>query len=67
MKVEHESIKNLQRKGTATLLIGTIPGVSQVSTGTLLETGNSWFERQSFVYSHVRIENQQFGDEHVWD
>ena len=36
MKVEHESIKSLQQKGTATLIEGlaTIPGVSQVSTGT---------------------------------
>ena len=60
MKVEHESIKNLQRKGTATLIEGlaTIPGVSQVSTGT--SSGN-----RVLVYSQgVRIENQQFGDEH---
>jgi iron complex outermembrane receptor protein len=36
VKVEHESIKSLQQKGTATLIEGlaTIPGVSQVSTGT---------------------------------
>lgn len=69
MKVEHESIKNLQRKGTATLIEGlaTIPGVSQVSTGTSIGkpvirglSGN-----RVLVYSQgVRIENQQFGDEH---
>ena len=68
-KVEHESIKNLQRKGTATLIEGlaTIPGVSQVSTGTSIGkpvirglSGN-----RVLVYSQgVRIENQQFGDEH---
>jgi iron complex outermembrane receptor protein len=36
MKVEHESIKTLQQKGTSTLIEGlaTIPGVSQISTGT---------------------------------
>lgn len=69
MKVEHESIKKLQRKGTATLIEGlaTIPGVSQVSTGTSIGkpvirglSGN-----RVLVYSQgVRIENQQFGDEH---
>ncbi|TRX01258.1 TonB-dependent receptor [Flavobacterium gawalongense] len=69
MKVEHESIKNMQRKGTATLIEGlaTIPGVSQVSTGTSIGkpvirglSGN-----RVLVYSQgVRIENQQFGDEH---
>jgi iron complex outermembrane receptor protein len=69
MKVEHESIKNLQRKGTATLIEGlaTIPGVSQVSTGTSIGkpvirglSGN-----RVLVYSQgVRVENQQFGDEH---
>lgn len=69
MKVEHESIKELQQKGTATLIEGlaTIPGVSQVSTGTSIGkpvirglSGN-----RVLVYSQgVRIENQQFGDEH---
>ena len=69
MKVEHESIKNLQRKGTATLIEGlaTIPGVSQVSTGTSIGkpvirglSGN-----RVLVYSQgIRMENQQFGDEH---
>jgi iron complex outermembrane receptor protein len=69
MKVEHESIKSLQRKGTATLIEGlaTIPGVSQVSTGTSIGkpvirglSGN-----RVLVYSQgVRMENQQFGDEH---
>ncbi len=69
MKVEHESIKTLQRKGTSTLIEGlaTIPGVAQVSTGTSIGkpvirglSGN-----RVLVYSQgVRIENQQFGDEH---
>lgn len=69
MKVEHETIGSLQQKGTTTLVEGlaTIPGVAQVSTGTSIGkpvirglTGN-----RVLVYSQgVRIENQQFGDEH---
>jgi len=69
MKVEHETIKSLQQKGGATLIEGlaTIPGVSQISTGTSIGkpvirglSGN-----RVLVYSQgVRIENQQFGDEH---
>jgi len=69
MKVEHESIKSLQQKGMTTLIEGlaTIPGVAQVSTGTSIGkpvirglSGN-----RVLVYSQgVRIENQQFGDEH---
>lgn len=69
MKVEHSTIKELQKKGTATLIEGlaTIPGVSQVSTGTSIGkpvirglSGN-----RVLVYSQgVRLENQQFGDEH---
>ncbi|TRX23920.1 TonB-dependent receptor [Flavobacterium franklandianum] len=69
MKVEHSTIKELQQKGTSTLIEGlaTIPGVSQVSTGTSIGkpvirglSGN-----RVLVYSQgVRLENQQFGDEH---
>lgn len=69
MKVEHETVKDLQQKGTSTLIEGlaTIPGVSQVSTGTSIGkpvirglSGN-----RVLVYSQgVRMENQQFGDEH---
>jgi iron complex outermembrane receptor protein len=69
MKVEHASLKSLQQKGTATLIEGlaTIPGVSQVSTGTSIGkpvirglSGN-----RVLVYSQgVRLENQQFGEEH---
>lgn len=69
MKVEHASMRSLQQKGTSTLIEGlaTIPGVSQVSTGTSIGkpvirglSGN-----RVLVYSQgVRIENQQFGDEH---
>lgn len=69
MKVEHQSMKSLQQKGTSTLIEGlaTIPGVSQVSTGTSIGkpvirglSGN-----RVLVYSQgVRLENQQFGEEH---
>lgn len=69
MKVEHESVKSLQQKGTATLIEGLakIPGVAQVSTGTSIGkpvirglSGN-----RVLVYSQgVRLENQQFGEEH---
>jgi iron complex outermembrane recepter protein len=69
MKVEQESIKSLQQKGATTLIEGlaTIPGVSQVSTGTSIGkpvirglSGN-----RVLVYSQgVRMENQQFGEEH---
>ena len=69
MKVEHQSIKSLQQRGSATLIEGlsTIPGVSQVSTGTSIGkpvirglSGN-----RVLVYSQgVRLENQQFGEEH---
>ncbi|MGH2666174.1 TonB-dependent receptor [Flavobacterium sp.] len=69
MKIEHSSIKELQQKGAATLIEGlaTIPGVSQVSTGTSIGkpvirglSGN-----RVLVYTQgVRLENQQFGEEH---
>jgi iron complex outermembrane receptor protein len=69
MKVEHASMKSFQQKGTSTLIEGlaTIPGVSQVSTGTSIGkpvirglSGN-----RVLLYSQgVRLENQQFGDEH---
>jgi iron complex outermembrane receptor protein len=62
-------MKNLSRKGTSTLIEGlaTIPGVSQVSTGAsigkLVIRGLSG--NRVLVYSQgVRVENQQFGDEH---
>ncbi|WP_348823985.1 TonB-dependent receptor [Flavobacterium aestuarii] len=69
MKVDRESVKSMQQKGSTTLIEGlaTIPGVSQVSTGTSIGkpvirglSGN-----RVLVYSQgIRLENQQFGDEH---
>lgn len=69
MKVEHQSMKTLLQKGTSTLIEGlaTIPGISQVSTGTSI--GKPVIRGLSgsrvLVYSQgVRLENQQFGEEH---
>lgn len=69
MKIDRESVKSMQEKGSATLIEGlaTIPGVSQVSTGTSIGkpvirglSGN-----RVLVYTQgIRLENQQFGDEH---
>ena len=69
MKVEHQTIKELQQKGTSTLIEGlaTIPGVSQISTGTSIGKPviRGLSSNRVLVYSQgVRIENQQFGDEH---
>lgn len=69
MKVEHQTIKNLTQKGTATLIEGlaTIPGVAQVSTGVSIGKPviRGLSSNRVLVYSQgVRVENQQFGDEH---
>ncbi|MCL9805816.1 TonB-dependent receptor [Flavobacterium amniphilum] len=69
MKVENQKIKQLKQKGAATLIEGlaTIPGVANISTGTSIGkpvirglSGN-----RVLVYTQgVRLENQQFGEEH---
>lgn len=69
MKVENKKIKDLQQKGAVTLAEGlsTIPGVSNISTGASVGkpvirglSGN-----RVLVYTQgVRLENQQFGEEH---
>ena len=69
MKVNRESVKTMQEAGASTLIDGlaTIPGVSQISTGTSIGkpvirglSGN-----RVLVYTQgVRLENQQFGGEH---
>lgn len=69
MKVTHKSIAQIEREGATTLMEGitSIAGVSQVSTGVSIGkpvirglTGN-----RVLVYAQgVRLENQQFGDEH---
>ncbi len=69
MKVEKATITQLKNKGVVTLseAISTLPGVSTISTGTGIGKpvirglrGN-----RVLVYSQgLRLENQQFGDEH---
>lgn len=69
MKVDKITVQQLKTKGAATLIEGVslLPGVSQVSTGTGIGKpvirglrGN-----RVLVYSQgIRLENQQFGDEH---
>jgi hypothetical protein len=64
MKVEHKTIKELQQ-GTATLIEGlaTIPGVSQVSTGTSIETSNTWFKWKPRISLFTGSSN---GEPTVW-
>lgn len=69
VKVEHKNIKQLLEKGGLTLIDGlaTIPGVSQLSSGNSIGkpvirglSGN-----RVLVYAQgVRLENQQFGNDH---
>ncbi|SFS77540.1 TonB-dependent receptor [Lutibacter maritimus] len=69
VKVERASLQQLKNKGAATLIdgVGTLPGVSVVSTGVGIGKpvirglrGN-----RVLVYTQgIRLENQQFGDEH---
>ncbi len=69
MKVESSKVKAFKQKGAATLIDGleTMAGVSQISTGTSIGkpvirglSGN-----RVLIYAQgVRLENQQFGDEH---
>ena len=69
IKVDKFSVEQLQNKGAITLIegINSISGVSQVSTGTGIGKpvirglrGN-----RVLVYAqNIRLENQQFGDEH---
>ena len=69
MKVEHASVNKLKENGATSLIdgIATLPGVSQISTGNSIGkpvirglSGN-----RVLVYSQgVRMENQQFGEEH---
>jgi len=69
MKVERLTAKNVQKTGATTLIQGleNVPGVSQIATGTGIGkpvirglSGN-----RVLVYTQgIRLENQQFGDEH---
>ena len=69
MKVEHAGMKSLRQNGITTLVEGlaAIPGVSQVSTGISIGKPviRGLSSNRVLVYSQgVRLENQQFGDEH---
>lgn len=69
MKVERLTAKTVQKTGATTLIQGleNVPGVSQISTGSGIGkpvirglSGN-----RVLVYTQgIRLENQQFGDEH---
>lgn len=69
MKVERQTVQQLKRQGSVTLADGLtqVPGVSQITTGSGIGkpvirglSGN-----RVLVYSQgVRLENQQFGNEH---
>ena len=69
MKVERQTVNELQQKGAVNLSQGitNIPGVESVTTG--LSIGKPVIRGLSYnrvlVYTQgVRLENQQFGDEH---
>jgi len=69
MKVEHRSIAQIQKQGAPTLIQGlsSIAGVSQISTGTNIGKPviRGLSSNRVLVYTQgVRLENQQFGDEH---
>jgi len=69
MKVDKATIQQLKTKGAATLVEGvsSMPGVSQLSTG--MGIGKPVIRglrgNRVLVYAQgIRLENQQFGDEH---
>lgn len=69
MKVEYAKIADLKTKGATTLAEGitNIPGVSIVSTGTGIGKPviRGLTSNRVLVYTQgIRLENQQFGDEH---
>tara|TARA_R110002049_G_scaffold38978_2_gene120349 strand:+ start:6284 stop:8503 length:2220 start_codon:yes stop_codon:yes gene_type:complete len=69
MKVERESIKTLKANGALTLAdgIGNIAGVESITTGVGIGKPviRGLSSNRVLVYAQgVRLENQQFGDEH---
>lgn len=69
MKVEHQKIKDLQKNGANTLIDGltTVAGISQVSTGIAIGKPiirGLGYNRVLTYTQGIRLENQQFGDEH---
>lgn len=69
MKVEHKTTEEMQRNGATSLVDGltTIPGVSSVTTGNSIGKPviRGLSSNRVLVYTQgVRLENQQFGEEH---
>jgi hypothetical protein len=69
MKVEHKTIKELQQKRNSNLnrRIGNYSrSISGFYWNIDRETGYPWFKRKPrfSLFTGVRMENQQFGDEH---
>ncbi|WP_418509967.1 TonB-dependent receptor [Corallibacter sp.] len=69
MKVEHETVADLQRNGATTLAQGitSIPGVESITTGASIGKPviRGLSSNRVLVYTQgVRLENQQFGSEH---
>lgn len=69
MKVEHKTIEEMQRNGASSLVDGltTIPGISNFSTGNSIGKPviRGLSSSRVLVYTQgVRLENQQFGEEH---
>lgn len=69
MKVEHQSVEEMRKNGTITLMNGLaeIPGVNQISTGTSIGKPviRGLSASRVLVYAQgIRLENQQFGEEH---
>ena len=69
MKVDRESVSEMQRKGALTLSEGItqVPGVESLTTGVGIGKPviRGLTSNRVLVYSQgVRLENQQFGDEH---
>ncbi|MFD2892036.1 TonB-dependent receptor domain-containing protein [Flavobacterium chuncheonense] len=69
MKVEHRNVEELRKNGATSLIEGlaTIPGVNQISTGTSIGKPviRGLSSNRVLTYTQgVRLENQQFGDEH---
>jgi iron complex outermembrane receptor protein len=69
MKVEHRNVEELRKNGATSLIDGltTIPGVNQISTGASIGKPviRGLSSNRVLTYTQgVRLENQQFGDEH---
>ncbi|WP_438966150.1 TonB-dependent receptor [Flavobacterium sp.] len=69
MKVEHKTTEEMQRNGASSLVDGltTIPGISNLSTGNSIGKPviRGLSSSRVLVYTQgVRLENQQFGEEH---